>query len=157
MRIRRCSRRRLRGWSGGRCGSLCRCYEEWLVSMHNQKSSRMGLVTAYPAKYTLDPPEETLQLAQRVLHLSKGVRADTCWHGKAPMVAVIAPFLDASVEWLIDIESAFPSSPFSISSVTSLLSHQSSSVMFLTPHLSNHALLPRGAKKCASGNFFWIR
>lgn len=46
-----------------------------------EKAQKVGeniVRRTYPAKYTFEPPDSTLQLAQRVLHLSKGPLALTC-------------------------------------------------------------------------------
>lgn len=111
--------------------------------------------------------ERTAQLAQRVLHLSKGPRAERCWAGRAVMVAVIfdlesvSPSSSSADDDDTDMEATLPSFSASLmtESVMSLDSHQSSSVHLSlgTPLLSNHFLFPSGAKKCASGNFFWMR
>lgn len=51
-----------------------------------------------PSKQTDLPPEDTAQEAQRVVDLSKGVRAEVCWQGRQDMRAVI--LLSVSFEGL---------------------------------------------------------
>jgi hypothetical protein len=59
----------------GRGGKVSMVYHE--EGRNSGETPRRNDLT-YPANQTLEPPDSTLQLAQRVLHLSNGVRALTC-------------------------------------------------------------------------------
>jgi hypothetical protein len=110
----------------------------------------------YPAKYTFFPPLSTLQLAQRVCALSKGVLAAMCWQGRQPIVATTSSSPFAAPSSCLTTDFLSPSASLTLESLNSRLSHQSSSVELCIPTESNHCLFPKGAKNCTFGCFSLI-
>ena len=66
------------GWRDGGWDGAVACVAVWFTVVSLDVIGRGEEGKTYPAKYTLAPPDSTLQLAQRVLHLSNGVLALTC-------------------------------------------------------------------------------
>ena len=102
-----------------------------------------------------DADEETDQEDHSVAARSKRLRAEVCWLGRQDIRAVMfppavevlwAPSVDVILGRGDDLDVDGDGA-----SVKSTSSHQSISVMFLTPQFKNHFLLPRGAKKWQLG------
>jgi len=111
---------------------------------------------SHPPNQTFLPPLSTLQLAQSVCPLSKGVRALVCWQGRQPMRATTCSGVEASGSMSRSaedpsLETRTDFSPAVGDRAMSRSSHQSSSVTLEMPEAVNQALLPSGTKKCTFG------
>lgn len=98
--------------------------------------------------------------AQRVAERSKRPRAEVCWLGRQDMRAVIVfgggLCSSSSSSLIVDGMVGFGEDVIAVVDgegvrVKSTSSHQSNSVMFVTPESRNHFLLPNGAKKWQLG------
>lgn len=115
-----------------------------------------GWRASHPPNQTFLPPLSTLQLAQSVCPLSKGVRALVCWQGRQPMRATTCSGVEASGSMSRSaedpsLETRTDFSPAVGDRAMSRSSHQSSSVTLEMPEAVNQALLPSGTKKCTFG------
>lgn len=98
--------------------------------------------------------EETDQEDHRVAPRSNRLRAEVCWHGRQDMRAVMFTagegLCSSSVDVMLGFKDVGAVDGEGVR-VKSISSHQSISVMFLTPQSRNHFLFPKGAKKWQLG------